>query len=278
MAQEVASMPWKKDEDGHLMADGNGNPLWVQESGEEKPVDYSALCKRLSEVNAESKGRKEELRKLNEKYAVLADIEDLPAWHKEALEALEFKKNAPEKDKEVEAQVNGRVEAATSSLKSQLADSDKKLGERDKSISELTSKLHNMTIRADVHSSKLLNERIRPEDRPFIEREMIRAGAVDDEGKVFYRYDDGETIYGEDGNAKIDEAVLLFLKKLGIDPATKLMSQDDSSGSNGKSSPGAGIGGGKNPWKKENWNVTEQSRITLKDPAEAERMRKAAGC
>lgn len=170
------------------------------------------------------------------------------------------------------------MEAATASLKAQLADRDKKLGEKDKSIAELAARLHDTTIRADVRSSKLLHERIRPEDRPFIEREMIRAGAVDDEGKTFYRYDDGETIYGEDGNAKIDEAIPLFLKKLGIDPATKLMSQDDSSGSNGKSSPGGGMAGKINPWKKEHWNVTEQCRIGQKDPAEAERLMKAAGC
>lgn len=87
-------MPWKKDEDGHLVADGNGNPVWVQESGEDRPVDYPALLKRISEVNAESKGRKEELRKLNEKYAAFADIEDLAAWRKDALEAMEFRKNA----------------------------------------------------------------------------------------------------------------------------------------------------------------------------------------
>lgn len=270
-------MPWKKDEDGHFVADGNGNPVWVQESGEDKPVDYPALSRRLSEVNAESKGRKEELRKLNEKYAILADIEDLTAWHKEALEAMEFKKNAPDKDKEIEAQLNGRVEAATSSLKSQIADRDKKLGDKEKSIAELTAKLNRMTIKADVQSSRLLSDRIKPEDRPFIEREMIRAGAVDDEGKTFYRYDDGETIYGEEGNAKIDEAILLFLKKLGIDPATKLMSQDDSSGSNGKSSPGGGMVGNKNPWKKEYWNVTEQSLLAQKNPAEAKLMRTAAG-
>lgn len=270
-------MAWKKDDEGHFSADANGNPIWVTDSGEDKPVDYPALTRRISEVNAESKGRKDELRQLKERYAPFDGIEDLAAWHDEAVKAIEAVKNTPEKDKEIEAQIAGRIEAATSALKSQLADREKKIGEKDKSLADMTAKLHAMCIKADVHASKTLAERIKPEDRPLIERELVRAGAVDEDGKVFYRYDDGETIYGEEGNATADEAIILIMKKLGIDPATKLMSQDDTNGSGGKPGQHGSAPGAKNPWKKEHWNVTEQSRIMLKDPSAAERMRQAAG-
>lgn len=74
-------MPWKKDDKNNLVVDENGNPVWTTEAGEDKPVDYAALAKRLSEVNAESKGRKEELRKSAERYARLKDIEDVSAWY-----------------------------------------------------------------------------------------------------------------------------------------------------------------------------------------------------
>lgn len=260
-------MAWKKDDKGNFAADEAGNPIWTGDSGD-KAVDYAALSAKLSEVNAESKGRKEELRKLKEKYAAFSEIEDLEAWRKDALEAIEYKKNAGAKDQE-------KIEAMTAPLKAQVAERDRKLGERDKSIAELTERLNRLLIADTVKSSKLLNERIKPDERLFVEREMRRAGTIDKEGKPYFRYDDGEAIYGENGYASIDEAIPLFLRKLGIDPATKLMSQNTSTGSGGNPNPGHG-GGGVNPWKKETKNVTEQMRIYAKNPAEAERLMREA--
>lgn len=84
----------------------------------------------------------------------------------------------------------------------------------------------------DVQSSRLLNERIKPEDRTLIKRELMRMGAVNDEGKVIYRNDDGDVSYGDGGNpATVDEALLKILEGMGIDSSTKLMSQNNSSGS-----------------------------------------------
>ena len=120
-------MAWKQDEEGHLVVDANGNPVWNTETGEDKPVDYTGLTKRLSEVNAESKARKEKLRALEEKFAPLAEIEDLAAYMEEAGKAIEMMKAAPDRDKDIEAQVQSRLEAVSGPLKSQLAAKDKGL-------------------------------------------------------------------------------------------------------------------------------------------------------
>ena len=238
-------MAWDVDENG-VMQLVDGNPVWVSETGEKKPVDYQAMSRRLPEVNTESKTRKEKLRALEERYALLADIEDLPAFLDEANKAVEMMRNAPDRDKAIEEQVKSRLDAMTQPLKAQIEARDKKLAEKEKALSETLARYNSAMVKTDVLNSKLLNERIKPEDRPFIQRELIRSGTVGDDGRVVYRFDDGERIYGENGDAAtVDEAVLAILKRLGIDPAAKLISQSGASGTGAQPGGAHGTGGPK---------------------------------
>lgn len=272
-------MAWKKDDSGNFAVDNNGNPVWVTDTGEDKSVDYLAMSKSIRDANFESKNRKDEIRGLKEKLAIFDGIEDLSVWKDEAIKAIEAQKNAPDKDKELEVQIASRIESATNSLKAQMSEKDRKLGEKDKAIKDLTAQLNNMKVRTEVQASKILNERIKPEDRPFIRRELERAGAVDADGKVFFHYDDGSVIYGDNGlNATADEAITQIIEKLGIDPKTKLLSQDDTTGSGGNANQNGKFNSNQvNPWKKETWNLTEQMKITNNDPALAQRLKQAAG-
>ena len=271
-------MAWDVDENG-VMRLVDGNPVWVSETGEKKTVDYQAMSRRLSEVNAESKTRKEKLRALEERYALLADIEDLPAFLNEANKAVEMMRNAPDRDKAIEEQVKSRLDAMTQPLKAQIEARDKKLAEKEKALSETLARYNSAMVKTDVLNSKLLNERIKPEDRPFIQRELIRSGTVGDDGRVVYRFDDGEMIYGENGDAAtVDEAALAILKRLGIDPAAKLISQSGASGTGAQPGGASGHGmPGRNPWAKDSWNVTRQMELYKQNPAEAQRLMKAAG-
>lgn len=221
-------MPWKKDDKGFLVVDETGNPVWMNEAGEDKPVDYAALGKRLSEVNAESKSRKEELRKANEKLRLFENIEDLPAWKAEADKAIETAKSFTDKEKDAAAQFQARLEAA-------LAPKDKAIAELDRTIAEQKAVISGMRIQADVMDSKILG-RIKPETRLLLQRELMRAGALDDEGKIYYRNAKGDPLYGETGSyASKEEAPLMLLKELGIDSSTVLLSQEgDTTGSGGK--------------------------------------------
>lgn len=252
-------MAWKKDEKGQFVADSNGNPVWTNDAGEDAGVDYAGLVKRLSEVNAESKGRKEKLRQAEEKLAVFDGIEDLRAWRVEADKALEALKNTPDKDKELEAQIAGRIESATASLKAQIAAKDKTLAERDKALAEQGAKMRGLLIDADVHNSKLLSERVKPEFRPLLLRELVRAGNLDDDGKVYYRNAEGKPIYNEKGEyATREEAPLSLLKELGIDSATVLLSKDGgTTGSNGKPDGGSPF----NPGSKKYSEMTMEEKI-----------------
>ncbi len=233
-------MPWKTDENGVLQAGEDGNPIWMTEAGEEKPVDYTGLTKRLSEVNNESRSRKEKLREYEARLAPLADagVEDIPAYLAEAQKALEMMKNAPDRDKDIEEQVKNRLEAVSGPLKAQIAAKEKVIADREKALADVTSRYNAVTVKTDVLNSRMVNERIRPEVRTFIQRELMRSGTVGEDGKVVYRTDDGEVIYGEDGGpASVDEAAIAIMKNLNVDPATNLISQDANSGSGAQ--PGA---------------------------------------
>ena len=91
-------------------------------------------------------------------------------------------------------------------------------------------------------------------------------------------------------NAKAVKA-LLDLEKvkldgeqlLGLDDQLKAIQQSDAYlfGESGKvgsgtNPPGAGTGEA-NPWKKDSWNLTQQGKILLEDPAKAARMKAEAG-
>lgn len=231
-------MAWKQDDNGNLIIGESGNPIWITEAGEEKPVDYTGLTKRLSEVNNESRSRKEKLRDYEARLAPLADagVEDIPAFLAEAQKALEMMKNAPDRDKDIEEQVKNRLEAVSAPLRAQIAAKDKAIADREQALADVTNRYHAVTVKTDVLNSKIVNERIRPEVRTFIQRELMRSGAVGEDGKVVYRADDGEVIYGEDGGpASVDEAAIAVMKNLGADPAANLMSQDTNSGSGAQS-------------------------------------------
>lgn len=262
-------MGWKLDEAKKIVVDANGAPVWVSETGEEKAVDYPGLLKRLSEVNGESRGRKEEIRALKEKLALFDGVDDLKAWKDEALAAIEFRKNAPDKDKEVEAQIAARLETEAAKYQAKIAALEKSLGEKDKLATEQAAKIGRMTIGADVKGSKLM-ERVKPEIRPLLEREMLRAGALDDEGKVFYRNSEGKPFYNSDGQyATKEEAPVMLMKELGIDSSMAILSGKDTGGAGGLPNGGSQ---GLNVSGKKYGDMTREEQIAyLKNPANLKR-------
>ena len=238
-------MPWKTDSEGVLAVDENKNPIWISDNGEEKGFDVPEFKKRLSEANAESRDRKEKIRALEAKAKIFDGIEDLAKWKADAEAALEFRQNASQKDKDTEAEIAKRIEAATAPLKAQIADRDRQIADGAKCLLEANQRINGFKVNGAVSGSRKLQERLSPEFRKLIGREMARIGAVDDEGNVYFKGEDGKALYGENGYATADEAVEPLLKFLGLDPAKVLLSTSTTNGSGSSGSGSQGSSGGK---------------------------------
>lgn len=90
-----------------------------------------------------------------------------------------------------------------------------------------------------------------------------KATAFGPDGKEIYRPKDGEPL-------NIRDFVEDLAKK-----ATHLFKPSKGAGAEGGS--GGGHAGGKNPWKKETFNLTQQMQITRENPALATRLKSEAG-
>ena len=163
------------------------------------------------------------------------------------------------------AQIAARLETEAAKFQAQIAAKDKSLAEKEKTLAEQTAKIRQLAIGADVKGSKIM-ERLKPELRTLLEREMTRAGDLDDEGLVLYKGADGKPFYNSEGKyATREEAPLMLMKELGIDPATVLATQNNNSGSGGK--PNGGTGGNTDGGQKKYADMTREEKIAyLKDP------------
>lgn len=265
-------MAWKKDDKGAFVAGEDGNPIWI-EGNEERSVDYTKMYDSLKDANAESKKRKEEIRKLEEKFAAFKDIEDLAAWKAEADKAFESVKNMSDKDKEFEAQLAEKVAAATGVLKAQMAEKDKILGERNQLIADQTNKLNTLIVKTAVQSSRTLNEEVNPKFRALVRRELERAGRVDKDGNIYFVNDvNAKILSGIDAHeANADEAVREIIKNLGMDDKDFFMSPNDTSGSGGNPNPS---GGSFNPKGKKYIEMSqEEKEAYIKDVANLKNQR-----
>lgn len=167
-------------------------------------------------------------------------------------------------NEEVEAEVNARTER----LKKEY---EAKLNKANEQIGSLTQGLTDLTINQSAVAAAT--------------KRGLRASAIPDltnrarvifklvDGKPVAVESDGKTVrYGKDATPlTIDE----WVEQLTAD-APHLFESNSGSGASGSSSGGAGSSKVKNPWKKDSYNLTEQMRITRKDPKAAARLRAEA--
>lgn len=96
--------------------------------------------------------------------------------------------------------------------------------------------------------------------------------SVDNEGNLIAKDENGEILYGAAGQPLTPGE---FIKDLStkaehlFDPNT-----GGGAGGSGKSDGSSGV---QNPWRKENWNLTEQNVLYKKDQATAKKMAASAG-
>ena len=182
-------MPWKKDEAGAFVVDDKGNPVFVLDGGEDRSVDYSAMSKKLSEVNRESAGRKDRIRELEAQLKPLEGIEDVPSFIETARKNAEAVAAFDDKQKGTEEAIRVRVDAAVSPLKKQIA-------ELEAGKADVEKRLHNAMIDAQFSSSKYANENL---ISPAMAKALFAKNfSINSDGKLVAVGDDGFKV-GEDG-------------------------------------------------------------------------------
>lgn len=224
-------MPWKKDENGVFAVDDTGNPVWTDDAGQDKGVDYAALSKRLSETTKESVQRKEKLRELEKTLEPFKDIENPMEWVSEAQKALDMMRNAPEKEKALEDQVRARVEAATKPL-------HEKLGLTSKEAEALRTQLERESVTNAFARSAFVNEKF---VNPALASDLFGGRFALKEGKVVALGDDGQPVFGAEGIAGFDEALATLVESSPYKTAILKGSPATGSGAN---PPGGGGHGG----------------------------------
>jgi hypothetical protein len=130
-------------------------------------------------------------------------------------------------------------------------------------VAQLQVKLHDQTLTRAVTEAGT--------------RRGVRASALPDlqsRAKSRFKLVDGDIVPSAEGETVTFDGWLDGL----VTDAPHLFENNAGGGAAGNGSGGVGIlNGQKNPFKKETWNLTEQSRITRQNPALAAQLARAAG-
>ena|GEM_PF-2694238 len=198
-------MPWKVDEESKSLAmDDKGNPIWLNDAGEEKSVDYSAMSKSLSDANREAAQRKDKIKALEDQLKPYEGIEDFPAFKIQAEKDRAIVAAMPEKEQAVEERIRLQVEAATKPLKDHVMQLQKDKAESD-------ARLQRETIANAFTRSAFIADKIHSKARAAVTDIFAKQFSIDGEGKLVATGADGQIIYGESGPAEFEEAIARLL-------------------------------------------------------------------
>lgn len=200
-------MPFKKDENGALVLNENGFPIYVDQSGTEKPYDVDARVKQIAELTEKASRRGQELDDLKAKYKLLDGIDDLAAYVEKAKKDAEAVAAMADKDKDAEATIQKRIAEA---IKSAMAPLEQ---DRDKLKTELAktmTDLGNAVISNAFSNSRYAKEKL---CNPALAQQLFASKFYIKDGKPIGRDEDGKDIYGMEGIASFDEALQKLVDK-----------------------------------------------------------------
>lgn len=255
-------MPWKMDGENIVLKDGN--PVWVNDGGNEIGVDYPALSAKLTETTKESVARKEKIREMEGKLSTFDGIDDPAKFLSDAKKAMETVKNLDDK-KLIDA---GEVEKVKAEVTKAM---QAKLDEATKRADDAAATLQKEMIGGNFARSKFISEKIAvPSD--MVEAVFGRHFVIED-GAVIAKGHDGQKIYSREKPGEVagfDEALSILVD--GYTNKASILKGSDATG--GGANPGSGKGGGNaktmtraqfeqlDPAAKMNFTVKEGGTVT----------------
>ena len=219
---------WKKDADGNLVMDENGNPIYVNTQGSEMSVGGQTIAS----LNAEAKQHREAKETAETKLKQYEGIDP-----EKARAALETVANISSEDK-VTAEDIKRIkdEARAEAKKESDAAYGEQISTRDARITELTGTVDKMTLDFEFERSTFIAE------QTIVPREMMRSTfgsnfSIED-GKPIARDNNGNQIYSDKNMgepATFDEAIeKIVTNHPNRDQIMKAAGEQRGSGSNGR--------------------------------------------
>lgn len=255
---------WKVNESGNLVLE-DGKPVFILEDGQEVQVDYLAMRKKNHELTRENVDRKNENRRLKNRYESLEEIDDFSAWLDETHKAREMMANYSDGQKASEEQIKARIELGVKPWREKSDSLQKKL---DETMRDLQAK----TLRISFMSSKYAKENL---EDPALVAKLFKDNFAMREGRLVTLDENGNEgmeIYDE---TTFDEALKLYVENSPF--KASLLKGARATGSGGNSAPFGKAQNIKNPWLEGSKNSTLQSQIYRENPALARQMMKEAG-
>jgi hypothetical protein len=224
--KDARSMKIKVDENGSAVLQ-EGQPVYVQEDGQEIPVDVPSLFSKITELNGEAKNhrlKKEEIEAEHKKIRdLLGDVDEPEKWISEAKQAVETVKNFQDKDLKDAGEVEKIKKSIEESWAEKLAGKERSLKEeidaREQIINKQKSQLRDQMIRSSFSASEFLREKtnLLPEVAydhlgNHFQIEETKTGQL----RVIARDRDGETIYSKSNPgepAEPEEAIEILISK-----------------------------------------------------------------
>ncbi len=223
-------MPWKKKEndDKALVLDDKGNPVWVNDAGEEKGVDHQAMSAALAKANKEAAERRVALDEAKKELARFEGIDDPDAARK----AMETVAALPDKDKALEEQLQARLKPLQEGFAAKMAAKDKAIEEMNRTAADMGEKLERETVTHAFFQSPYVGDKLSSRTLAaslFAPRFALRDGAL------VGLEESGDPIYGDDGAAASFDHALAKMVEASPDKGL-LLKGNDKSGSGSKPS------------------------------------------
>jgi hypothetical protein len=141
------------EETGNVKVTDDGKPIYLDKDDKEVPVDAPQMYQKIIDLGKENKTFREAGKELKKKFAMFDEIEDVPAWHAEAVKALETVANFNEKDwlkaekvESMKRQMNDAHEADVVAVKESF---EGKLTEKDNALTRKDNQIRKLTVSAN---------------------------------------------------------------------------------------------------------------------------------
>jgi len=230
-------MPWKENEDKSLFRDDKGNPVWINEAGEEKPVDYTAMTASMAKANKEAAERRKALDDAKAELAKWEGIEDPDAARK----ALEAVASMPDNQKALEEQIQARLKPLQEGFAAKMAAKERALEDLTKTVAEKDGLLEKETVKHAFFQSPYVRDRL---SSGTLAASLFSSRFALKDGVLVGLSESGDPIYGDDGTPASFEASLAKMVEASPDRAL-LIKGNDKNGSGAP--PYNPAGGSKNP-------------------------------